>query len=50
LTKPAFTLRCQKPPAKAGRTNLLELAEPLQQLTNQTTNFNLLRESPLAQI
>jgi len=44
LTKLAFSLRCHKPPTKAGKTDLLELAEPLQQLTKQALNFNLLRK------
>ena len=45
LPKLVFTLCCQKPPTKAGRTYLLELAELLQQLTKQPLNFNLLRKA-----
>ena len=49
LTKLLFTLRCLKPPTKAGRTELLELADLPQQLTKQPLNFNL-RKSPPARI
>jgi len=45
LTKLAFTLRCRKPPTEAGTTDLLELAKPLQQLTKQPLDFNLLRKA-----
>jgi len=45
LTKLAFTLRCRKPPTKAGKTGQPDLAEQLKQLTNQPTNFNLLRKA-----
>jgi hypothetical protein len=45
LTKPAFTLRCHKPPTEAGRTDLLELADLPKQLTKQPLNFNLLRKA-----
>jgi len=45
LTKSAFTLRCLQPPTKAGKTGQPELAEPLQQLTKQPLNFNLLRKA-----
>jgi hypothetical protein len=50
LTKLLFTLRCPKPPTKAGQTGQPDLAEPLQQLTKQPLNFNLVQKSPLAQI
>jgi len=46
LTKLTFTLRCLKPPTKAGRTGQPELAEQLQQLTKQPLIFNLLRCLP----
>ena len=50
LTKLAFTLRCHKPPTKAGRTGQPELADLPQQLTKQPLNYNLLRKSQPALI
>ncbi|WP_333798470.1 hypothetical protein [Trichlorobacter lovleyi] len=45
MTKPAFTLRCQKPPTEAGTADLLELANLPKQLTKQPLNYNLLRKA-----
>jgi hypothetical protein len=42
LTKLVFTLRCRKPPTKAGRTGQPDLANLPKQLTKQPLNFNLL--------
>ena len=45
LTKLLFTLRCTKPPTKAGRTGQPERADLPKQLTKQPLNFNLLRKA-----
>jgi len=45
LTKLAFTLRCLKPPTKAGRTDLLDLADLPKQPTKQPLNFKPLRKA-----